>query len=99
MKQKIIFRKQANQDLADAIEWYEIKKLGLGKQFLSAVETCIGLIALEPEMFPVIHKNIRKARIKRFPYSIYFNCNQENLFIFAIFHAKRDSRKFADPNQ
>jgi plasmid stabilization system protein ParE len=99
MKLNVIFRKQANQDLAEAIEWYEVKKVGLGKQFLSAVEACINLISLEPEMFPVVHRNIRKARIKRFPYSIYFNYNQENLFIFAVFHAKRDSRKLTEPNQ
>jgi len=99
MKRRVVFRRQANQDLAHAIEWYEKKRPGLGSQFLLAVEACIASASVEPERFAFIHKDLRKARVRRFPYSVYFAHEEEIIIVFAIFHAKRNPQDLPDPNQ
>ena len=99
MRRKVLFRRQASLDLAHAIEWYESKRKGLGSQFLLAVEAALGSISAEPERFPIGHENIRKSRIKRFPYSVYFTFDAEIVRIIAVFHARRNPRALLGPNE
>jgi len=43
-----------------------------------------------PRQFPVVYKNVRRALLRRFPYSLFFVLEDDALFVIAIFHASRD---------
>lgn len=53
-----------------AYRWYEREREGLGEEFLQIVDRVVGIIADYPEGFPVVHRDIRRALLKRFPYSV-----------------------------
>ncbi len=72
--------------------WYELRSLGLGAEFLRAVDVCFERIRRSPESFQLIYKNARRARITRFPYVAYFVSAATGIQIVACMHAKRDPR-------
>jgi hypothetical protein len=43
-----------------------------------------------PRQFPTVLKNVRRALLRRFPYSLFFVIEDEALTVIACFHASRD---------
>ena len=85
----IVFRRLAKREFDDAISWYEGRREGLGHDFSVAIERQLELIAHSPNQFARVRGNIRKAVLRRFPYSVFFIMENDRLVVLAIFHAKR----------
>jgi hypothetical protein len=62
----VVWIAEANEDLLDARAWYDNILPQLGERFASAVEA----IAEHPSQYPVIHRDRRRAGVRRFPYGI-----------------------------
>jgi hypothetical protein len=43
-----------------------------------------------PRQFPAVFKNVRRALMRRFPYSLLFVIEGDALIVIACFHASRD---------
>jgi toxin ParE1/3/4 len=43
-----------------------------------------------PRQFPTVSKNIRRALLHSFPYSLFFVVKDDALIVIACFHASRD---------
>jgi toxin ParE1/3/4 len=87
----------ARRDLIDAQDWYESEAPGLGRRFRSAVDAVIKRISTNPRQFPVVHKNVRRARLRRFPYALMFVIEpDEALTIIACFHGSRDPSRWQE---
>jgi len=87
----VIFSRRARAELIDAQDWYENEVPGLGRRFLAAVEAVIELMSANPRQFPAIHKSIRRALLRRFPYALMFVIEaHESLTVIACFHGSRD---------
>ena len=80
----------AEVDLKVAFEWYNLQKENLGNEFISEVDFTIKRIKINPLQFPIKQKDIRKAVLKRFPFTIYFVVNEKLITVFAIFHNSRN---------
>jgi hypothetical protein len=61
----LIVRPDAETDIADAALWYEVQSQGLGYDFLRAADACLADVARAPQRFPVIHRNMRRALLRR----------------------------------
>jgi plasmid stabilization system protein ParE len=46
-----------------------------------------------PESFPTAYRQARRARLRRFPYAIYFQMRDECISVIAILHASRDHNR------
>src|SRR5215211_6964529 len=86
---RIVFRRIAKRELDDAISWYESRREGLSQDFSIAVELELERVASSPNQFARVRKEVRRAVLRRFPYSIYFVVEQLQVVVLAIFHAKR----------
>jgi hypothetical protein len=64
---RFIVRPAAEADIAEAALWYELRSLGLGGEFVRAVDVCLAEIRRSPESFPQIYKTTRRAALRRFP--------------------------------
>ncbi|MBI5141090.1 MAG: type II toxin-antitoxin system RelE/ParE family toxin [Nitrospirae bacterium] len=84
------FRPEALDELAEARNWYNGRVKGLGSEFVRAVEARIASIRRMPDAYPVIHGNVRRALLRRFPYAILYCLNGEEVLIIACFHASRN---------
>ncbi|MEO7297903.1 MAG: type II toxin-antitoxin system RelE/ParE family toxin [Verrucomicrobiota bacterium] len=81
----------ANRDLEQASSWYNEKQAGLGDRFVLAVREKFEVILRWPELPRAVgRKSIRKVRIPRSPYSIYYRILGEKIQIVAIVHGARD---------
>ncbi|HKG81165.1 MAG TPA: hypothetical protein VKA78_17140 [Pyrinomonadaceae bacterium] len=72
MSYMVVLRRIAKREFDDAIAWYENRHEGLGRDFSTAVEREIERIASSPNQFARVKNEIRRAVLRRFPYSIYF---------------------------
>ena len=94
MKRRILIRPEAEMEIEEAYRWYEEQRDGLGSDLLLCVEEGIEKIERNPEMYPLVHRNIRRLLIRRFPYGIYYIILQDIIIIVAVFHGYRDPRQW-----
>jgi plasmid stabilization system protein ParE len=95
MKYPLIFSALASEDLTDIIGWYKNQTTaGLGKQFIESMSVTLKRIETSPNAFPIIHQNIRRALIKRFPYKVlfYLDLATNEVHIIAVVHQSRDPK-------
>lgn len=52
----------------------------------------VQVIAENPERFPAFRKDIRRAVLRRFPYSIFYRIVSGHVVVIACFHGKRHPR-------
>ena len=71
MSFKVEFRKEAHQDILEAIAWDEGMCEGLGDELFIAIENEKRLIERNPYHYQDKYKGIRKAITRRFPYILY----------------------------
>jgi plasmid stabilization system protein ParE len=84
------FRPAAWGDLEAAHEWYETRRPGLGDEFSDAVDAAVASILAFPEAHPVIHRDVRRLFLERFPYGLYYRVTSDEVIIVACMHAARD---------
>lgn len=78
--------------MQDAYEWYEARVEGLGDELADSIEAGIRFITDFPLACPLIHKNIRRLLVTRFPYVILYFVEADTVVVIAIFHCKRDPK-------
>ena len=71
MSLPVVTRPAAAAEIETAYRWYEREREGLGSEFLEALQKMVNAIAENPERFPTLRKDIRRAVLRRFPYSIF----------------------------
>ena len=79
----------AQQELDEAVEWYNQQALGLGLEFLDELDDSIKLILVFPEISEKILEDIRRFMINRFPYGIIYSIDGDYIVIIAIAHLRR----------
>lgn len=77
-------------DIAEARDWYEPQRGGLGDEFLQSIENCIDAIQSNPDLFPIAYKHYRQALVRRFPYAVYYECIGEAAVVYTVFHCARN---------
>jgi plasmid stabilization system protein ParE len=92
MTLRLVFRRAARQDFEDAALWYDGRRPGLGGEFQAAIEDALRLIQTDPLMYPRVHLLVRRVRVRRFPYAVYFLVESDRIVVLAVFHARRDPR-------
>ena len=95
MTYKVIIRPAAEDDLAEAIDWHEERQVGLGKRLLAHVNETISKLAERPDLFGiVVHKQLRRANVRRFPYGVFYQIMDQSIIVVAVLHARRAPRRW-----
>jgi plasmid stabilization system protein ParE len=82
----------AVDDVAEAQNWYEEQRNGLGDEFVDEVEAALELVAAHPMRRPAEYRGTRRTLVNRFPYVIHYRVSGDDVEIFAIVHSKRNPR-------
>jgi toxin ParE1/3/4 len=90
---RLIVRPDAEADIAAGYDWYEEQREGLGREFVEEVSTAIAAVQSEPQRFPAIFRNLRRALVHRFPYGIFFVVRSDAVVVVAAMHLARDPRR------
>jgi len=84
----------AESDIESAFDWYESQSPGLGLLFLEELARVDVLVSENYEMFPQIRRNVRRAMLRRFPYSLIIVERGDRLQVAAVFHGRRDPERW-----
>jgi toxin ParE2 len=79
----------AHRDLARIRDWYEKEQAGFAAKFALEVDETMRRIADSPLAFPLFAKRTRRARLRRFPYSLCFVTTSERLLVTGVIHNHR----------
>ena len=90
MTYQVLVRGKAKADIRRAAKWYEYQREGLGKEFVGEVDAAISRIQANPEQYELIHREIRNAVLRRFPYGVFYRIQTVKISVFAFLHLKRD---------
>ena len=93
MNRGFVLRRAAEKEFDDSIAWYEAGRAGLGQEFRAAIEECFQRIAGNPEWFPAVRGEVRRAVVRRFPFVIHFLIEKERLVILSIFHSSLEPKQ------
>lgn len=80
----------ARLDVIDAQDWYERQAPGLGARFRAEVDFQVQLVTETPLYFPEIIADVRRARLRRFPYGLFFRVLPDAIYVIACFHSRRN---------
>lgn len=90
----MIIRPEAEADVADAQEWYERQRQGLGAEFVLCVEEVFARIERTPGMYGEVYRGVRRALTRRFPYAVYYRVEGDVVVVLGVFHTRRDPRQW-----
>ena len=93
---KATLRPEAEADLENAALWYEERRQGLGWRFLDEVLNTIALIVENPNRYPLIHGDIRRAVTPRFPFGVFYLTEGDAIVVIAVMHASRDPARWKE---
>jgi toxin ParE2 len=79
----------AQAELDEAITWYADQAPGLGDAFLIETIKVITLIRQFPLAWHPLTPEIRRCRLRRFPYCVVYTQDGDELLVLAIAHQHR----------
>ena len=83
------FHPDAEEELAEAAEYYEARRPGLGGVFASEVIHTISLIREYPDAGTPLGASRRRMTLRRFPYSVVYRRDSDSVVIVAVAHQSR----------
>ena len=94
MNYMLIFTNESQDDLRNGFLWYEEKRVGLGVDFMLAIEATLRVIERNPFTYskaPTNMLNIRRAIVFKFSYSIFYSVIDQSVIILAVVSSKQDT--------
>lgn len=76
----------AQDELDEAVEYYNVESAGLGDEFLVEVLQTIDRIKQLPEAWAKLSDNTRRCVTRRFPYGVIYQHSPNELLIVAVAH-------------
>ena len=84
------FRRQAFLEYMAAQRWYEKQRPGLAREFEAEIEHALLRACAAPRRFQEVVPDVRRIRVHRFPFGIYYRVRGRLLIVLAVLHARRD---------
>ncbi len=96
MTEEVCLRPEVEDDLLEAVTWYEQQRVGLGSDFLDAVAITLSRISASVSAYPIVYKSTRRALLPRFPFGIFYHMDDRCVIVVAILHGSRHPQNWRD---
>ena len=83
------FNRLAESELREAVNYYESEAPGLGRRFLSVVESALAEVLDHPLVGSPLRGDVRRKGLGRFPYQLLYRVVGEEVRILAVMHKRR----------
>jgi toxin ParE1/3/4 len=93
---RIILADEARADALGAFAFYESRRPGLGERFREHVDSAISKIQRSPERYPVVYRDLRRRRVERFPYAVFYRVYPGVVVVVALMHGRQDPSVWKD---
>jgi plasmid stabilization system protein ParE len=89
MNLRVSFHENAEGELNEAADFYDLVSSKLGSLFIDEIQRTIERITEFPEAAPLLRGRVRKKPVAKFPYSIIYSVRPKEIRILAVAHQKR----------
>ena len=86
----LLVLEEAKLEISKAYLHYEACSEGLGEQFLDVLDEYYVTKLRNPKLYAKKYKDMRQALIKKFPYVIIYEIENDDVVVYAVFNASRD---------
>lgn len=86
----------AEAEFAEAVDFYNAQRPGLGFEFAAEVRRTFDRIAGHPGAWSACSGTARRCRLDRFPYAILYREDGNGVLVGAIMHLERDPLRWQD---
>jgi toxin ParE1/3/4 len=90
----VFLRTEAETDIRQAQTQLEAIRPKLAQQFLAHLRNLLERVETQPEMYGIIWKDVRAARLKRFRYVVYYVVLPEKVVVLAVMHGARNASEW-----
>ena len=94
MKRALVIRPEAAAEIQEAFDWYEAQSKGLGTAFRDSLDAAFDRILDNPNQYATVHRTIRRALVRRFPYGVFYLVEAKRIVVLAVFHGGRDPKQW-----
>ncbi|NDP47732.1 MAG: type II toxin-antitoxin system RelE/ParE family toxin [Sulfuriferula multivorans] len=85
----VAFHPDAEVEFNEAIEWYEMREIGLGLDFATQVYAAVQRAITFPYAWQAMDSEIRRTLVHRFPYGVLYVAEPDRLLVVAVMHLLR----------
>ncbi|PTN33504.1 type II toxin-antitoxin system RelE/ParE family toxin [Desulfonatronum sp. SC1] len=104
---KLLVLACAEDEFAEAVNYYNGQCPGLGYEFAAEVRRCFERIRRHPDAWPAFTSRTKRCLMNRFPYGVLYRAEGDSIIVGAIMHLKRNPilwrkrahRAFGDQNR
>ena len=82
----VVLKEEVERDVQEAYNWYESKRNLLGDSFIAELESYLNILEKEPQIFQVRKANRRYCPLKRYPYVIVYEIENDLVIVYAVFN-------------
>lgn len=86
---KLLIRPYVERDLDAAAIWYEERQPGLREDFVEEVGAALSRIQGNPRLYPIVHLDIHRAPVRRFPFGVFYALVGDEIHVLAVVHDAR----------
>lgn len=86
----VVFHPAAEAEFDKAIDYYEEREPGLGRDFAVEVHTAVQRALTYPKAWPVLEHEVRRALVQRFPYGVLYVEEPHGIFVLAVMNLHRE---------
>lgn len=93
---KLVFHLAALVESVEAGTYYDQQQLGLGAKFDEALQLATQAILEAPDRWPLQPDGTRRHLLKRFPYGVIYDYQEETVAVVAVMHLHREPGYWGD---
>jgi plasmid stabilization system protein ParE len=95
---RVRFMPEATADADHAADWYAAAEpeQDLDRQFLAEVKRVARLVGERPRAWTEVEPGVRRAVLRRFPYSLIYTVDPDEVLILAVAHHRRGAGYWRD---
>jgi plasmid stabilization system protein ParE len=86
---RVILSPDAKEGIRSARLWYLQHDTDLPLRFSTDLKVTFDRMAQNPYHFPVVADRLRRAILRRFPYSVFFTVLEKRIYVLAVSHQRR----------
>ena len=86
---KLRLSDDAAADITETRDWYAERSMSAADQFLDALTLAFETIEMFPSAAPLVDVHVRRFKLHRFPHSLYYILESDEIIVFACLHGRR----------
>ena len=86
---RVLLVPEARIELHEAVEWYARRAPEVAQRFLLEYRAVRGRVAEAPTRWPVLEDEVRRIVFHKFPYSLLYAIEGEQVVVLAVKHDRR----------